>query len=199
MNQKEILSAIVVTACVLTTPATGFAQQTTPAQPAPATPGKPPITAPPQGKPQLTPPPPPDPRPIFLAGARKSGPLGGSATVGILFPLKPVKQGTDHGSSFWAHRGVLIEAAAGNDGFELAAGWGQRWKLRRGPALYGQDILATAFRRQTDTGNATYVGGEAGLTMLTLRMSVGAATRVDGPVDAARTIFTWGIGFHIGR
>ena len=188
MNQKGILSAIVVTAWAVAAPAAGLAQQDTPAQPAPAAPGKAQVA-----------PQPPAARPVLLAGARKSGPLGGSATVGILFPLKPVKQGTDHGSSFWAHRGVLIEAAAGDDGFELAAGWGQRWKLRRGPALYGQDILATAFRTQTATGNATYVGGEAGLTMLTLRMSVGAATRVDGPAGADRTIFTWGIGFHIGR
>lgn len=35
--------------------------------------------------------------------------------------------------------------------------------------------------------------------MMTLRVSVGAATRVAGPVDADRTIFTSGIGFHIGR
>ena len=189
MNLEKILSAIVVTAWAIATPIAGFAQQNTPAQPAAAAPGKP----------QATPPAPPAARPLFLAGARKSGPLGGSATVGILFPLKPVKQGTDHGSNFWAHRGVLVEAAAGDGGFELAAGWGQRWKLRRGPALYGQDVLATTFRKRTAGGDATYVGGEAGLTIMTLRMSVGAATRVDGPIDAERTIFTWGIGFHIGR
>jgi hypothetical protein len=178
MNREKILSAVVVTACALATPGVVSAQQ---------------------AKPQVAPLPPPVARPLFLAGARKSGPLGGSATVGILIPLKPTIQGTDHGSSFWAHRGLLFEAAAGDDGFELAAGWGQRWKLRRGPALYGQDVLATAFRRQTAAGDATYVGGEAGLTMMTLRVSVGAATRVDGPIEAERTIFTWGIGFHIGR
>ena len=187
MNTK-ILPAVVLAAVALATPAAVSAQQSTP----PAQPKQPAAQQP-------IPPPPPEPRPLFLGGARKSGPLGRSATVGILFPLKPTVQGTDHGSSFWAHRGVLIEAAAGDGGFELAAGWGQRWKLRHGPALYGQDILATAFRKRTDSGDATYVGAEAGLTVMTLRMSVGAATRVDGPADAERTIFTWGIGFHIGR
>ena len=191
MQHNRILPAVFIVATVFAAPAASTAQESTsPAQPkAPA----------PQQRTPPPPPPPPAARPLFLAGARKSGPLGGSATVGVLFPLKPTVQGTDHGSSFWAYRGLLFEAAAGDDGFELAAGWGQRWKLRRGPALYGQDILATAFRKQTVSGDATYVGGEAGLTMLTLRMSVGAATRVDGPVDAERTIFTWGIGFHIGR
>ena len=190
MNHTTILPAVVIAAVALASPAAVSAQQSTP----PAQP-KPPAAQ------QPTPPPapPPEARPLFLGGARKSGPLGRSATVGILFPLKPTVQGTDHGSSFWAHRGVLIEAAAGDEGFELAAGWGQRWKLRHGPALYGQDVLATAFRKRTASGDATYVGGEAGLTVMTLRMSVGAATRVDGPADADRTIFTWGIGFHIGR
>ena len=184
MKVEKILPVVVVATCALIAPAAASAQSSTP---------------PAQQKPAVEPPPPPAARPVLLGGARKSGPLGPSATVGILFPLRPVKQGTDHGSNFYAHRGVLIEAAAGDEGFELAAGWGQRWKLRRGPALYGQDILATAFRKHTEAGDATYVGGEAGLTIMTLRMSVGAATRVDGPVAADRTIFTWGIGFHIGR
>jgi hypothetical protein len=190
MNQTKILPAVVVAAVALAAPVAVSAQPSTP----PAQPKTPAAQ-----QPAPPPPQPPEARPLFLGGARKSGPLGRSATVGILFPLKPTVQGTDHGSSFWAHRGVLIEAGAGDGGFELAAGWGQRWKLRHGPALYGQDILATAFRKRTASGDATYVGGEAGLTVMTLRMSVGAATRVDGPADAERTIFTWGIGFHIGR
>ena len=185
MNHKRILPVVAVAICALVAPAVLVAQP-------PAPPAQP-------SKPQAVPPPPPAARPVLLGGVRKSGPLGPSATVGVLFPLRPVKQGTDHGSNFYAHRGLLIEAAAGDEGFELAAGWGQRWKLRRGPALYGQDVLATAFRKHTAAGDATYVGGEAGLTIMTLRMSVGAATRVDGPVDAARTVFTWGVGFHIGR
>ncbi len=179
MNHKTILPAVVVAACALAAPAVGFAQQNTP----------------PEQTSTLA----PARRPLFLAGARKSGPLGGSATVGILIPVKAPARGTGYGSDWYQHRGVLVEAAAADDGFALAAGWGRRWTPRRGPVLYGQDILATAFRRRNSTADATYVGGEVGLTMMTVRMSVGAATRVDGPVEADRIIFTWGVGFHIGR
>jgi hypothetical protein len=35
--------------------------------------------------------------------------------------------------------------------------------------------------------------------MMLFRVSVGAATRVSGAQQADRTIFTWGIGFNIGR
>ena len=139
-------------------------------------------------------------RPLLLAGARKSGPLHGSATVGLLLPLRPVEQSGDFGGKFRAYRGPIVEASAGTEGFELAAGWGRRLKLRNGPALFGEDVMATAFRKRDETTEATYVGGEVGLTMMTLRVSVGAATRVSGAAaETDRTIFTWGVGFHIGR
>jgi hypothetical protein len=139
-------------------------------------------------------------RPLLLAGARKSGPLEGSATVGMLIPVRPLERSGDFGGKFLAYRGVLVEAAAGADGLELAAGWGRRLKLPKGPALFGEDILATAFQTRKSGTEATYVGGEVGLTMLMMRMSVGAATRVSGPPDEPdRTIFTWGFGFNFGR
>jgi hypothetical protein len=95
---------------------------------------------------------------------------------------------------------VIVEAGAGAEGFELAAGWGRRWKLRKGPALFGSDVMATAFQRRSDTApDATYVGGEVGLTVMTFRVSVGAASRVSGDQAADRTIFTWGVGFNIGK
>jgi len=139
-------------------------------------------------------------RPLLLAGAKKSGPLHEAATVGILIPLRPLERGSDFGSSFYGYRGVIVEATAGAEGFELAAGWGRRWKLPKGPALFGEDVMATAFQRRSDTSpDATYVGGEVGLTMMTFRVQVGAATRVAGAEQADRTIFTWGIGFNIGK
>ncbi len=184
MNHKKILPVVAVAMCALVVPAVLWAQP--PAPPA-------------QPKPPAAEPAPPAARPLFLAGARKSGPLGGSATVGVLIPVKSPQRGTGYGANWFEHQGVLIEAAAADDGFELAAGWGRRWTPRRGPVLYGRDIVATAFRRTDQPARATYVGGEVGLTMMTLRMSVGAATRVAGPADADRTIFTWGIGFHSGR
>ena len=139
-------------------------------------------------------------RPLLLAGAKKSGPLHEAATVGILIPLRPLERGSDFGSGLFAHRGVIVEAGAGAEGFELAAGWGRRWKSPKGPALFGEDVLATAFLRRSDTApDATYLGGEAGLTIIMFRVSVGAATRVSGAQQADRTIFTWGLGFNIGR
>lgn len=139
-------------------------------------------------------------RPLFLAGAKRSGPLHGAATVGLLIPVRPLERSDDFGGGFRAYRGVIIEAAAGADGFALAAGWARRLKTPKGPVLFGEDVVATAFQRRSDaTPDAAYVGGEVGMTMLTFRVSVGAATRVSGPQAADRTIFTWGVGFHIGR
>jgi len=139
-------------------------------------------------------------RPLLLAGAKKSGPLHAAATVGILIPLRPLKRGSDFGSDLFSYRGVIVEAAAGEEGFEVAAGWGRRWKGRKGPALFGDDVMATAFQRRSETSpDAAYVGGEVGLTMMMFRVSVGAATRVSGSQEADRTIFTWGLGFNIGR
>ena len=142
-------------------------------------------------------------RPLLLAGAKKSGPLHGAATVGILIPLRPLERSDDFGGGFRAYRGVLVEAGAGAEGFELAAGWARRLKTPKGPSLFGEDVMATVFQKRslsdsTDT-DATYVGGEVGLTMLTFRVSVGAATRVSGSEQADRTIFTWGVGINIGR
>ena len=37
-----------------------------------------------------------------------------------------------------------MEAAAGNSGFGIAAGWGRREQLRKGPALFGEDVLRKA-------------------------------------------------------
>lgn len=139
-------------------------------------------------------------RPLLLAGAKKSGPLHGAATVGLLIPVRPLERSDDFGGGFRAYRGVLVEAAAGADGFALAAGWARRLKTPKGPALFGEDVVATAFQIRSDTApDVTYVGGEVGMTMLTFRVSVGAATRVAGAPESDRTIFTWGVGFHIGR
>ena len=139
-------------------------------------------------------------RPLLLAGAKTSGPLGRAATVGLLIPLRPLERSGDFGGGFRAYRGVLVEASAGAGGFGLAAGWARRLKTPKGPSLFGEDVVATTFQRRSDTvPDATYVGGEVGLTLLTFRVSVGAATRVSGPEEADGTIFTWGVGFHIGR
>ena len=141
-------------------------------------------------------------RPLFLAGVEKSRPLHEAASVGILFPVRPLQRSGDLGAQLRAYRGVIVEAAAGAEGFELAAGWGRRLKQRNGFAIFGEDVMATVFRTQNSSGgnaDATFVGGEVGLTMLTFRVSVGAAARVSEAAQSERTIFTWGVGFNLGR
>lgn len=137
-------------------------------------------------------------RPILLTGVKLSSrPLHETATGGILIPVLPLQQSSDVGGA--VHRGVIIEAGLGVDGYELSAGWGRRLKEPDGPAVIGQDIRATAYRKRTSLQeDATYVGGEAGLTFAMVRVSLGAATRVKGPDTADSTIFTFGVGFHIG-
>jgi hypothetical protein len=142
-------------------------------------------------------------RPLFLTGVKKSGPLNGAGMVGLLIPLKPLGRSGDLGGQLRAYRGVILEAGAGSDGFEAGVGWARRLKEPRRFAIFGEDVMAKAFRKRSATEgagtDATYVGGEVGLTLLTLRVGVGAATRVEGPESSDRTIFTWGVGFHIGR
>ena len=176
MRARVVRSVIVVAMCAFASPFAVSAQATTTTTPERAS------------------------RPLLLAGAKKSGPLQKAATVGMLIPLRPLERSNDFGGGFRAYRGVLVEAAAGDEGFELAAGWARRLKSRGGPVLFGEDVMATAFRTKNETADTTYVGGEVGLTMLMLRVSVGAATRVSGASDETdRTIVTWGVGFHIGR
>ena len=155
---------------------------------------------------QATTTPKPARRPLLLLGAETSRPLHEAATVGTLVALRPLEQGSDFASSLYVYRGVVLEGAVGAEGHGLAAGWGSRLKQPGGLVYLGHDILATWFRTNpSSTGapsQATYVGGEVGFTLPYIpmtRMSLGAARRVSGPQEADRTIFTWGIGVHIGK
>jgi hypothetical protein len=137
-------------------------------------------------------------RPILLTGGKLSArPLHETVTGGILIPvLRP--EPAEHATL--SYRGVIVEAGVGVGGYELSAGWGNR--LKSSPdalAVIGQDVRATAFRvRDSVRQHATYIGGEAGLTFATLRVSLGAARRVNGPETADPTIFTFGVGLQIG-
>jgi hypothetical protein len=134
-------------------------------------------------------------RPIFLTGGKLSArPLRETATGGLLVPMLVADA-----DGVAVHRGVIVEAGVGVDGYELTAGWGRRVKNPGHAAVMGQDIRATAYRKHhSQEGDATYAGAEAGLTFATLRVSLGAARRVKGPETADSTIFTFGVGFHIG-
>ena len=143
-------------------------------------------------------------RPLLLVGAETSRPLHEAATIGTVIALRPLERGSDWTSSMYAYRGVVLEAAAGAEGYGLDAGWGERMKAPGGPVYYGTDIMATWFRTRkwaaTERANATYVGAEIGFPLLIpmTRFSLGAARRVSGPREVDRTIVTWGIGVHLG-
>ena len=154
---------------------------------------------------QATTTPPRATRPLLLVGAETSRPLHEAATVGTVIALRPLKRGSDFTSGMYAYRGVVLEAAVGVEGYALAAGWGQRMKAPGDPVFYGTDVMATWFRTRkwvaAERVNATYVGAEVGFPLLIIpmtRMSLGAARRVRGPREVDGTIFTWGIGVHLG-
>ena len=155
---------------------------------------------------QATTTPKPARRPLLLVGAETSRPLHEAATVGTLIALRPLERGSDFASSMYVYRGVVLEGAVGAEGHGLAAGWGSRLKQPGGLVFFGHDVLATWFQtKPSSTGaptQATYVGGEVGFTlpyMPMTRLSLGAARRVSGPQEVDRTIFTWGIGVHLGK
>lgn len=144
-----------------------------------------------------------DTRPLFLAGFMKSRPLHAGASIGALVPVRPVEVSDDFGRPMRTYRGVIAEAAAGIEGYRLAAGWGYRARESGDPAAFGDDIMATWFRTRGSshgtTMNATYAGVEVGHNswfMPMARFSVGVARRVSGPEEFDRTIFTGSIGFH---
>ena len=178
MNAKRTLPALAIAGCALAAPLSAVAQQKAPE--------------------------PPTMRPLLLMGVKASRPLHGMGTLGTLIPLKPLERTGEFDShDDFVYRGLIVEAGGGDEGYELAVGWGRRVKDRTHPAVFGQDVLATAFRTRRPSRDAltdtTYVGGEVGFTVFTARLSVGAATRVSGDEGSDRVIFTWGFGFHLGR
>ncbi|HEX5068665.1 MAG TPA: hypothetical protein VFV78_00510 [Vicinamibacterales bacterium] len=139
-------------------------------------------------------------RPLFVAGGRYDAPLQGAATGGILIPLWDLEYG-DAGCSAPAYRGLQVEATAGRGGARLAAGLARRTREDGHPSLFGQDVLVSVMRtgaspREADA-HATYLGIEAGLTVLGVRLGLGVAHRLTSAGTKA-TVFTWSAGVQIG-
>ena len=93
-----------------------------------------------------------------------------------------------------------MTGSAGAGGFRVAAG-GAALALE-GPFLTtGFDALFTVSRTgHTPRGAAadsTYLGGEAGLIIMSVRLSAGVAHRVAGASGSKATIFTWNVGVQI--
>jgi len=96
--------------------------------------------------------------------------------------------------------GLVFKGAAGTGGFGIAAG-GAALALE-GPFLTtGFDALLTVTRtRRTPRGaaaDATYVGVEAGLVIMSVQLGAGVAQRTAGTPGPKRTIFTWSVDVQI--
>ena len=136
--------------------------------------------------------------PVFLVGGQYGTPTGLAGTAGVLIaPPRPFKPGASPDSS---RSGIILAGGAGTGGFRVAAG-GAALALE-GPFLTtGFDALFTLTRTgETPRGagaNSTYVGGEAGLVIMSVRLSAGVAHRTAGTPSPKATIFTWSVGVQI--
>jgi len=137
-------------------------------------------------------------RPVVLAGGGYAAPteVFGSAGVLIARP-EPFEPGASPDSS---RAGLVVAGRAGTGGFGIAAGVAAL--AHEGPLLTtGFDALFTVTRTthapRSASPDSTYVGGEAGLVIMSVRLSAGAAHRTSGPSGPNATIFTWSVGVQI--
>ena len=132
--------------------------------------------------------------PVFLVGGQYGTPTRLSATAGVLLARpRPLSAGDAANSS---RAGLVVTSTAGMGGFRLAAG-GAALALE-GPFLAtGFDAMLTVTRTNDSPraagGRSTYLGGEAGLVIMSVRLSAGVAHRT-GPPGSKATIFTWSVG-----
>ena len=136
--------------------------------------------------------------PVFLVGGHYGAPTRLAGTAGVLIaPPKPFTPGTAPDSS---RVGLVFSGSAGTGGFRVAAG-GAALALE-GPFLTtGFDALLTVTRTgetpRGAAGGSTYVGGEAGLVLMSVRLSAGVAHRAAGMPGPKATVFTWSVGVQI--
>jgi hypothetical protein len=93
-----------------------------------------------------------------------------------------------------------VEASLGTGGRRLSLGVGRRVKAKGQPVLFGQDVfvswMRTASSPRKASPDSTYIGIEAGVTILAMRVSAGLGhRRGDG---SKATVFLWSIGVHTG-
>jgi len=136
--------------------------------------------------------------PVFLVGAQYGTPTRAAATAGVLVArARPFEPGAASDSS---RAGLVIAGGVGRGGFRLAAGVAAL--ALEGPLLTtGLDALFTLSRTSDTprgaTGESTYVGGEVGLLIMSVRLSAGVARRTAGGPGPKATIFTWSAGMQL--
>ena len=124
--------------------------------------------------------------PLFLPGAQYGAPLKWSASLSVVVETKV-------DGEFLS--GVLIDGRAGQGG--ISGGIGYISFLE----YVGVDLRAVVSRTglvpRGATPEATYAGGEAGLTIAFARFAIGVARRISGPGGPHGTDVTWSVGAHV--
>ena len=136
--------------------------------------------------------------PVLLVGGQYGAPTRLTGTAGLLIARpRPFESGTAPDSS---RAGLVLTVGAGTGGFRVAAG--ATALALEGPMLTtGLDALVTLSRTADSprgaTGESTYIGGEVGLVLMSVRLSAGVARRTAGASGPKATIFTWSVGVQI--
>lgn len=136
--------------------------------------------------------------PVILIGGHYGAPTRLFGTAGVLIaPPRPFKPGNAPDSR---RTGLVVAGSAGTGGFSVSAGGAAL--VHEGPFLTtGVDGLFSVTRTgQTPRGAAadsTYMGGEAALVLMDVRLSAGVAHRTAGAPGPNATIFTWSVGVQI--
>ena len=132
-------------------------------------------------------------RPLFVVSAFYDAGTRTTVEGGVLIPLK---LGWDEDVVFMECRCLEATAGVGSGGSRFAIGPSFRVLWR--PVLpLGADALLTIVRTSDSPRgvmpHSTYIGGEAGLMYMSVRIGLGVAHRVSGP-GPRDTVFTWNVG-----
>jgi hypothetical protein len=136
--------------------------------------------------------------PVALVGAQYGAPTRWFGSAGVLIaPPRPFQPGTAPDSS---RAGLVVTGGAGAGGYRFASG--VTGLALEGPYLTtGFDGLFTVTRTNHSprgaAADSTYLGGEIGVVLMSVRLSAGAAHRTSGTNSGKATIFTWSVGVQI--
>jgi hypothetical protein len=135
---------------------------------------------------------------VALVGGYYGAPTRWSGSAGLLIGRpRPFQAGTAPDSS---RTGLMVAGGAGAGGVRVAAGVAAL--ALEGPNLTtGFDALFTVTRTgaapRDASADSTYLGAEAGLVLMSVRLSAGVAHRVSGSSGSKSTVFTWSAGVQI--
>jgi hypothetical protein len=130
--------------------------------------------------------PPHDHGPLFLPGVQYGTPLKIAAGLAVYFETSADGDFT---------KGFIVEAGAGQGGVRASFGLASFLEYM---GLDARGVVHRTFAHPRGASSeSTYLGGEAGLTIAYVRLSLGVAQRIAGPSGEDRTILTWTVGVHV--